>query len=177
MHALAHWKAGVEDRLIELPGEALDALGRGIERRDHRRLRRLGAIGGYGARLLEGGEFGLEPPQFFFHPRQLIGERQRGHDREPRVADLAEARAQRGDPRVELLGEMGDMRLFAVLASHPELTAVDGNIDLRHGSLSARLPRARSGSCRWQHRAARRTRDWPAPASGCAPPRAPDTPP
>src|SRR5262245_66343489 len=126
MHALPDWNAGVDDCLIELPGEALDALGCRIERGDHRRLRRLGAIGGYDARLLQGGELRLESLQFFLDLPELIGERQRSHDREPRIADLAEARPQLKDETVEMLGETGQKTLFHDQAGHPDLAA--GNV-------------------------------------------------
>src|SRR5919109_5017572 len=131
---LPDWNAGVDDCLIELPGETLEALGGRVEPGDHRRLRRLGAIRGYDTRLLQGGELRLESLQFFLDLRELIGDCQRGHDRETRIADLAEARPQLTDAPVELLGESGETRLFAGLAGHAELAAVDGDVDLRHGT-------------------------------------------
>jgi hypothetical protein len=90
-------------------------------------------IGGGDARVLQGRELRLEPLEFLPHLGQLVGERERGHDREPGIADLAEAPAQPRDAGVEVLGEAHEMRLLAVLAGHAELAAVDGDVDLRHG--------------------------------------------
>ena len=65
---------------------------------------------------------------------QFVGDHQRRHHGQPRVADLAELAAQRDDALVEVLGELLQMVLLAVLAGHAELAAVDGDIHLRHGT-------------------------------------------
>src|SRR4029079_9590132 len=119
------------------------------------------------ARIPQRRQFRLEPLQFFLRLRELVGERERRHDREPGVADLAEAGAQRGDAPVPLLRPSRPTRLCVVLAGHAELATVDGDIDLRHDVprltltfLSVRSLRARSGWCRWRRRAAARPRAW-----------------
>src|SRR6185312_10309600 len=159
------------NRLVQAFGEVLDALGRRIERGDNRGLRRLAMVGRGDARIAQRRQLRLEPLQLFLRLRELVGERERRHDREPGVADLAEAGAQRGDARVQFLRQPRQPRLFAVLAGHAELATVDGDIDLRHDVprltltlLSVRSLRARSGWCRWRHRAAARPRDWWLPA-------------
>ena len=72
--SLTHWNACIDKGLIEPSGEALDALRGRIERGNHRRLRRLRPVGGDNARLLELGEFGLEPLQLLLDLREFIGE-------------------------------------------------------------------------------------------------------
>ena len=79
----------------------------------------------------------LEPPQLLAGFGQLVGDRQRRHHGQPRVADLAELAAQLLDALVEVLGELLQMVFLAVLAGHAELAAVDGDVHLRHGSSSA----------------------------------------
>src|SRR5713226_7272720 len=88
-----HRDAALGDRLVELLGDHLDALGRRIERGGNRRLRRLGAVGGIDARILQRRELGLDPLHFLLGLRQFVGKRERGHDREPGIADLPEAGA------------------------------------------------------------------------------------
>src|SRR6266480_590374 len=166
--SLTHWNACIDKGLIEPSGEALDALRGRIERGNHRRLRRLRPVGGDNARLLELGEFGLEPLQLLLDLREFIGKCECRHDREPHVTNFAETRAQLNDAPIEIFREVRDTRLFAVLTCHPKLAAVDGNADLRHGTLRAGSPRARIGSCRWRHRAAERLHDSRFPACGCA---------
>src|SRR5439155_1242750 len=97
-----------------------------------------------------------------------IGKCERRHDREPHVTNFAETRAQLNDAPIEIFREVRDTRLFAVLTCHPKLAAVDGDADLRHGTLRAGSPRARIGSCRWRRRAAERLHDSRFPACGCA---------
>src|SRR5262249_38476762 len=113
-------------RSLRAPGDALAALARGIERATARRLRRLGTAGRHHARALQRGELRLEPPQLLLHLRQLVGERQRGHDGEAGIADLAEASPPPHDARVEILRQAHETRLFARLAGPAELAAGDG---------------------------------------------------
>jgi hypothetical protein len=49
----------------------------------------------------------IEAGQLFPRLREFVGDRQCGHDREPRVADLTEARAQRCNARIKIRGKIG----------------------------------------------------------------------
>src|SRR6185312_10516245 len=117
-------------RLVELGGDALDTLGRRGERRGDGGARGLVVIERLGAR---------------------IGDGQRRHDGEPRVAALAEFLAQALDADVEIARQIHQVALLAVLARHPELPAVDGDADLGHlcsgYSSSASRPRTVSIAC------------------------------
>src|SRR5215469_12784413 len=77
----------------------------------------------------------LQAAQLAGSVRQLVRDRERSHHGEPGVADLAEGGAQAVDPLIEILGETLQVILLAVLAGHTELTAVDRNGDLGHGTL------------------------------------------
>ena len=89
------------------------------------------------AGVLQGGVIRLQPLQLLAGFGQFVGDHQRRHDGQPRIADLAELAAQRDDALVEILGELLQMVLLAVLAGHAELAAVDGDIHLRHGISSS----------------------------------------
>ena len=133
--------AARSNRGVELLGDALNALGRGVEQRGRRRLAGLVAVGARNLRFLDGHELVLQAPQPAGHLAKLIGDRERRHDGEPRIADLAELRTQHFDPSIELAGKLCEMLFLAVLARHAELATVDGDVDLRHSySRSIRWP-------------------------------------
>src|SRR5215510_1211673 len=133
LRASSHRDAALGNGLVQPLGEILDALGGGVEGCGDRALCLLGAARGDGAGILQRRELRLEALQLFLRLRQLVGQRERCHDGQPRVADLAEARAQARDAIVEIFRELCEMLLFTLLARHPELSAVDGDADLRHG--------------------------------------------
>jgi hypothetical protein len=132
LQRLAQRHTAVADALIKLLGDALDALGRGAERSSNRGLGRLVAIGRQHAGILKRGKFFFQA----LHPMpcfgQFVGHRKRRHHREPRIADLTEFAAKPADPRIEIAREFDEMTLLAILASHPELPTVDGDVDLSH---------------------------------------------
>src|SRR5439155_19547500 len=130
--------ARAADGLVQLPGEAFDAFSRRVEGGDDGRVGGLRAIDGDRARVLQRRDVLLQRSQFFCRLRKLIRHGERRHDREPRVADLAELAAQLDDAIVELLGELHQVAFLTVLAGHAELAAVDGDVDLGHVALSHR---------------------------------------
>ena len=71
------------------------------------------------------------------HLGKLVGDRQRRHHGEPGVADLAEFCAQPLDADIEIACEIHQVAFLAILAGHPELPPIDGNVHLRHRSASA----------------------------------------
>ncbi len=93
---------------------------------------RLVAIGGGGKRVLCGGEVRFQPFGARGQFAELVGQRQRRHHREPRVADLAEFATQAGNAPVKLARQIDQVRFLAVFAGHAELPAVDGDTHLRH---------------------------------------------
>src|SRR4051812_22663053 len=63
---------------------------------------------------------------------QFVAQRQRRHHGQTRIADLAEFAAQILDPRLKALGELQKPHLLPLLAGHPILPAVDGDVDVAH---------------------------------------------
>ena len=63
---------------------------------------------------------------------QFVAHRQRRHHREACVADLAELAAQILNPRFKTLGELQKPHLLPLLAGHPVLPSVDGDVDVIH---------------------------------------------
>jgi hypothetical protein len=129
---LAERDAAIADGLIELLGDALDPFGRRAEGGCDRGLSGLVAIGRQHAGVLQRGEFFLQPLHPMSRFGKLVGDRERRHYRQPRVADLTEFAAQPADAHVEIAREFDEMALLAILASHPELPAIDGDVDLSH---------------------------------------------
>ncbi len=118
--------AAIADRLIELLGDAFDALGGGIESADHRIGRGLGAIARNETSVLQGGDLVLEAAHFLRGFDQFVLEHQRCHHREPGVADFAELAAQIDDALIDVLRERLEMIFLAILASETELAAGNG---------------------------------------------------
>src|SRR5262245_21400478 len=115
------------DALVETFGDPLDALGGGVEGRRHGGLGRLAAIGRRHPGLLQAGQLGLEPAHALAGLVELVADRQRRHDQEAIVADLAKAAAQLLDMAVELVGQALEMALLSILAGHTILAAIDGD--------------------------------------------------
>ena len=78
------------------------------------------------AGILQGGDVLLQPADLVHRFRQLVGDHQRRHDGQPRVADLAKLAAQLDDALVDILGERLQMLFLPVLAGEAELAAGDG---------------------------------------------------
>src|SRR5262249_55998196 len=84
------------------------------------------------------GRLGLGPAHALAGLVELVADRQRRHDQEAIVADLAKAAAQLLDTAVELVGQALEMALLSILASHTILAAIDGDGHVRHDALSHR---------------------------------------
>ena len=59
--------------------------------------------------------------------------RQRRHHLEPLIADLAELATQLADPAFQIAREFQQPVFLAILAGHPVLAAVDGDVEVAHG--------------------------------------------
>ena len=82
--------------------------------------------------VLQCGEFLLQPLDADRRLGEFVGDRDRRHHRQTRIADLAEFGAQAADAAIELAREIHQMILLTVLAGHAELPAVDGDAHLSH---------------------------------------------
>ena len=150
---------------LSLLREALDALGRRIERRRRPPPGSPGALGGLRrGRPAATASSGSNRCSFVLGLRQLVGQGERRHHGQPRVADLAEPRAQLlrcagrdprpapsdGPPRPSsqaMRNWRPLMVTFTCVMAFPT----------RRRSCSSLARRAPSGWCRWRHRAARAT--------------------
>jgi hypothetical protein len=119
-------------RVIQTLRNLLNALGCRIKNGGDRDLRCLRAIGGGNARVLNSGEFLLQPSYVFGTFGEFVSNRQRGHHGEPHVADLSELRPQFTNPQLEILSELHQVVLLAVLARHTVLATVYGDAHLSH---------------------------------------------
>src|ERR1035437_10436511 len=120
------------NRAVQHLRELLDAVGGGVQRIGHRGLRRPGAIRRRRADAAQALKLLFEAADAMAGIEQFVAHRQRRHHDQPRVADLAELAAQILDPRFKALGELQEPRLLPFLARHPELPAVDGDVDMIH---------------------------------------------
>ena len=93
-------------RLRELLGQALDPLGRRVEARRPSLLRRLSAIVDGGRASCKAARSASMRLRSLVGLGQFVGDHQRRHDGQTRVADLAELAAQRDDALVEVAGEL-----------------------------------------------------------------------
>src|SRR3981189_3142003 len=80
----------------------------------------------------QGRELLLEAADAIFRVEQFVAHRQRRHHDQARVTDLAELAAQILDPRFKTLGKFQQLYLLPLLAGHPVLPAVDGDVDMAH---------------------------------------------
>src|SRR6266550_574221 len=110
----------------------LDPVGGGVQRIGDRGLRCLGAIRRARAHVTQRGELLLEAADAIDSVEQFVAHRQRRHHREARIADFAELAAQILNARFETLGELQKPHLLALLAGHPVLPSVDGDVDVIH---------------------------------------------
>src|SRR6266849_3591643 len=120
-------------RLLKQAHRLFDALGRGSEGRRNIRFYRLRAIRSGGARVLQGGELGLDPMHALALLRQFVAEDKRRHDGEPRIPDFPKSAAQIRDALIEIVGQSRQMMFLAVVARHAILAAVDGDAHVGHG--------------------------------------------
>ena len=88
------------------------------------------------ARRVDIGEAGLELGDAAPGLGELVGHRDRRHDDEAVVADLAEALAQARQGRVDVAGELLQMALLALAAGHAVGAPGDGDTDRRHQPIS-----------------------------------------
>ena len=130
--AVANALNAAADGAVEDLRGLFDALGGRVQRVGHRDLGRAGAIGGDDADIAQRVEFFFEHADAAVGVEQFIARRQRRHHGQARIADLAELAAQAFDPRFQTLGKPQQPRLLSLLAGHPVLPAVDGDIDVAH---------------------------------------------
>src|SRR3984893_7787112 len=86
-----HWHAFLRSKLVEPPGNALDALGGGVERCCDRALCCSRAISRRKACILERCKLGFKLLESFLRLRKLVRKCKSGHDREAGISDLAKA--------------------------------------------------------------------------------------
>src|SRR5215467_4131842 len=100
-------------RLLEQADGLFNALGRRSEGRCHIGFHRLRAIRSGGARVLQGGELGLNPVHPLALLRHLVDDDKRRHDGEPYVPDFPESAAQICNALIEIMGQSRQMMLLA----------------------------------------------------------------
>src|SRR6266481_8145514 len=129
--ALANRDAAADGAVEHLRG-LLDPVGGGVQRIGDRGLRCLGAIRRARAHIAQLAEFLFEAADAIDSVEQFVAHRQRRHHGEARIADLAELAAQILNPRFKTLGELQKPHLLPLLAGHPVLPPVDGDVDVIH---------------------------------------------
>jgi hypothetical protein len=114
--------------------ELFDALGRVLYHVGDHPLVRVGTVADRRAGFLETFDLLLARLDASARFRKLIGNDERRHYGEPRVADLAEGFPKLPDARIELTREPNQMVFLPVVASHAVDAAIYGDADLCHAS-------------------------------------------
>ena len=70
---------------------------------------------------------------------QFVGDGDRSHDGEPRIANVAEFSAQVRHARFEIFGKPKQPCFLPLLARHPILAAIDRDVDVAHGCSPASI--------------------------------------
>jgi len=129
---LAERDTAICDRRIKRFGYVFDPLGGFAERGCNRRLRRFVAIGNRDLGVLQSRELFFESSDAQPGLGKFVGDGNCRHHRQPRVAYLTEFGPQIIDAIIELAREIHQMAFLAILAGHPELSAIERYADLGH---------------------------------------------
>src|SRR5262245_9744750 len=127
--------ATVADRLIELLGNPFDTLSCGIEGSNYSVRCGLGSIRSDMAGILQRRNLLLIAAHFSYCFCEFIGQHQRCHYREARVADFTKLAAQIDDALVDVVGQRLKVLLLTIFTGKAILAAGNGGVDLRHWSL------------------------------------------